>query len=54
MAAGLGTALVWKVLLDFGYFGETLALVDPVLPALAANALFLVAVEVYGARPELS
>ena len=50
MAAGLGTALVWKFALDFGFMGGTLAAVDPVLPALAANALLLVTVEISGPR----
>ncbi len=41
MIAGLGTALVWKLLLDTGVFAGTLAGVDPVLPALGANVMVL-------------
>ena len=41
MIAGLGTALVWKLLLDTGVFTGILAGIDPVLPALTANVLVL-------------
>ncbi len=46
MVAGLGTALVWKVLLDAGMLGGGLAQLDPVLPALGANAFVLLVLEV--------
>ena len=45
MIAGLGTALVWKVLLDASVLGAALSTVDPVLPALGANTLVLVVLE---------
>ena len=45
MMAGLGTALVWKLLLDTGGLTGIFAGVDPVLPALGANALVLLALE---------
>jgi Na+/proline symporter len=45
MVAGLGTALAWKVLLDGGMLGAGLSALDPVLPALAANAAILVLLE---------
>ena len=45
MIAGLGTALVWKLLLDTGVFTGTLAGVDPVLPALGANVGVLFVLE---------
>ncbi len=45
MMAGLGTALVWKLLLDTGGLPGVFAGVDPVLPALGANALVLLALE---------
>ncbi len=44
MAAGLGTALVWKVLLDTGTLPSMLASVDPVLPALALNVTTLLVI----------
>ena len=47
MAAGLGTALIWKVLLDTGVLTGMLANVDPVLPALAANAAVLLTLETF-------
>ncbi len=47
MAGGLGTALVWKVLLDTGVLTGMLANVDPVLPALAANAATLLTLETF-------
>jgi SSS family solute:Na+ symporter len=45
MIGGLGTALVWKVLLDTGVLTGMLAQVDPVLPALAANAAAMLILE---------
>ena len=47
MAGGLGMALIWKVLLDTGVLTGMLANVDPVLPALAANAAMLLALETF-------
>ena len=45
MVAGLGTALIWKVLLDTGILTGMLASLDPVLPALAANTAVLLVLE---------
>ena len=45
MVAGLGTALVWKVLLDTGLLTGIFAGVDPILPALGANAVVLLVLE---------
>jgi SSS family solute:Na+ symporter len=42
MAAGLGTALLWKALVEFAWLPEMLAQVKPVLPALALNILAIV------------
>ena len=53
MIAGLGTALVWKLLLDTGVFTGTLAGIDPVLPALTANVLVLSLLEMMSPDPAL-
>ena len=45
MVAGLGTALVWKVLLETGLLVGVFADLDPVLPALGANAAVLLILE---------
>jgi len=45
MIAGLGTAIIWKVLLETGFLTGALAAVDPVLPALAANTAVLLVLE---------
>ena len=45
MIAGLSTALVWKVFLAAGILGGILNNVDPVLPALGANAMVLLVLE---------
>ncbi len=50
MMAGLGTALVWKLLLDTGGLTGMFAGVDPVLPALGANALVLLALEMMSGK----
>jgi len=45
MVAGLGTALMWKVLLDGGWLVGVFADLDPVLPSLGANVGVLLILE---------